>query len=150
MSPRLILGGTVFLAALGSAYYVVDLRKDLSDALSDNEKLHDSVEAQKAVIETQERDIRQIQSVNSRLGEIVSRKNAELRELDEKFSASGSEDPRDFGEITMRKPGLVEGIVNAATAEVNRCFEIITGSPVTDSDLSNDECKGVIDDAKED
>ena len=31
----------------------------------------------------------------------------------------------------MQKPNLVENIINNATDDVNRCFEILSGSPLT-------------------
>lgn len=40
----------------------------------------------------------------------------------------------ELGALAERKPGLVQNIVNKGTADVQRCFEILSGSPLTESE----------------
>lgn len=133
------------ISTIGSGiWYIVDLNNDLSQALNEKEKLETVVENQKDLIESKEKDIRQIKSINSGLRKIVSKQKSEMRELNEKFNESSSGDERDLGEITLAKPGLVENIVNGATTDVNRCFELATGSPITEDDYDNSSCKDLV------
>lgn len=37
----------------------------------------------------------------------------------------------DMGKLAEQKPALIENIVNDATEDLNRCFEILSGSPLT-------------------
>jgi hypothetical protein len=53
----------------------------------------------------------------------------------------------ELGSLAYQKPKLVENIVNNATKNVGRCFEIATGSPLTEAEKSatltsqtNNEC----------
>jgi hypothetical protein len=40
----------------------------------------------------------------------------------------------DLGNLAQNKPGLVEKIINAATAKANRCFELVSGAELTDKE----------------
>ena len=53
----------------------------------------------------------------------------------------------ELGFLAANKPLLVENIINAATDEVGRCFEIVTGAPLTTDEINatlpseiNSEC----------
>lgn len=45
----------------------------------------------------------------------------------------------DLGILAKAKPKLVENIINNATEEANRCFEVLTGSPTVAGE-KNSEC----------
>ena len=51
------------------------------------------------------------------------------RELVERFNE------RDLGEITDARPELVERVINRASDNAMRCFELLTGSPLTEREI---------------
>ena len=57
---------------------------------------------------------------------------------------------RDIGKLAENKPKLVERVISRASARVLRCFEILSGSPLTNKELTatkpsqiNTECPSV-------
>ena len=71
--------------------------------------------------------------------------NEEYNNLSDKFNktnANGSK--RDFGNLALKKPALIENIVNKATNDVFRCFEVASGSQVNDEDKTNKACPSII------
>ena len=56
----------------------------------------------------------------------------------------------DIGVLAERRPGLVEKVVDKATANLNRCFELLSGAEHTEKELLatkpsqiNNECPGI-------
>lgn len=56
----------------------------------------------------------------------------------------------DLGQLAQAKPGLVEKIIDKAGANVMRCIEILSGSPLTEKEINvttkskaNNECPGL-------
>ena len=56
----------------------------------------------------------------------------------------------DLGQLAQAKPGLVEKIIDKAGANVMRCIEILSGSPLTEKEINvttkskaNHECPGL-------
>lgn len=85
----------------------------------------------------------------------AERQNAILRDtLDEFSSARDSVDDlqdrlgrHEIGFLAIRKPGLVENVINNAADSIGRCFEIASGSPLTEAEIAatlpsqiNNEC----------
>jgi type II secretory pathway pseudopilin PulG len=61
--------------------------------------------------------------------------------LGEKF------DSNDIGRLAAARPGLIQGIINNASGNAGRCFELLTGSPLTQDERNaenanefNSEC----------
>ena len=59
----------------------------------------------------------------------------------------------DLGALGVAKPGLVERVLNNASKKVNRCFEILSGAALNDTERSakngkafNSECPWIYDD----
>ena len=69
--------------------------------------------------------------------------NIELKKVNTAFSASRQENAQlvdrlskhEIGVLAAAKPALVEGIINNASAKALRCFEILSGSPLTDKEM---------------
>lgn len=125
-------------------YYVLDLRANIAIAEENARQYEESISNQQELISQQHRDIEQIKMVNSQLSQSVQNKQREIDYLNEKFNVSANGQSRDLGAITRAKPGLVEKIVNRATNNVNRCFELATGAELKEGE-TNDECKELID-----
>jgi len=75
--------------------------------------------------------------------------NAELKKVNTAFSASRQENAQlvdrlskhEIGVLAATKPALVEGIINNASAKALRCFEILSGSPLTDKEMDAKNAK---------
>lgn len=75
--------------------------------------------------------------------------NAELKKINTAFSASREENRQlvdrlskhELGVLAATKPALVEGIINNASAKALRCFEILSGSPLTDKEMDAKDAK---------
>ena len=145
----LILG---VLAGIGGGYmYVKNLKADLAVSEANNMKLEQSVADQKAVIEQVQADFKQQQEISKKLQETNLTLAKELRDTEEKFNkvnASGKK--RDVGALALKKAKIMEKVINKGTANANRCFEIATGSPLTEKEKNatkksqiNPECPSI-------
>jgi len=75
--------------------------------------------------------------------------NVELTKVNTAFSASREENRQlidklskhELGVLAASKPALVEGIVNKASDKALRCFEILSGSPLTDKEMDAKDAK---------
>jgi hypothetical protein len=137
---KYIVIGLLAVAALIGANHLMNLKADLAVAQQNTERLKESAILQGQVIAKQEREIMQKES----LTEDLQKRNAELdkqvKELDRKFNVKANGNSRDFGSIAAAKPEMVNKLVDKASANVNRCFEIATGAKLKEGE-SNAECK---------
>ena len=145
----LILG---VLAGLGGGYmYVKNLKADLAISEANNMILEQSVCDQKAVIEQVQADFKKQQEISKALRETNLTLAKELKDTEEKFNkvnASGKK--RDVGALALKKAKIMEKVINKGTANANRCFEIATGSPLTEKEKNatkksqiNPECPSI-------
>lgn len=89
------------------------------------------------------------------------RQREQYTQLQESFSKIRSQNNQlkdrlgkhDLGALAAAKPGLVERVVNNASAKVNRCFEIVSGAPLNEKERNakngkafNSECPWIYDD----
>lgn len=104
-------------------------------------------------VKTNEETIASLQSSYSQIQDILTETNKQLsdtrlqnRQLVDKLSE------HDLGLLAENKPELVERTVNRATTNALRCFELMTGAPLTEKERSatngkefNSECPWVFD-----
>ena len=125
----------VLAGAGGGFMYVKNLKADLAVSEANNMKLEESVAEQKAVIEQVQADFKKQQEISKKLQEVNSTLAKELKDTEEKFNkvnASGKK--RDVGNLAIKKSKIIEKVINKGTANANRCFEIATGSPLTEKE----------------
>lgn len=127
----------------GGAYYVNELARDLEKAKADNVTLTNAVDAQLNTINSLQEDFALANSANANLRKTVNAQELENGKLREKFNIQANGQSRDLGAITRDKPTLINKIVNTATDNVNRCFELATGAPKLKGEKNN-ECKELI------
>ena len=141
----------VLAGAGGGFMYVKNLKADLAVSEANNMKLEESVAEQKAVIEQVQADFKKQQEISKKLQEVNSTLAKELKDTEEKFNkvnASGKK--RDVGNLAIKKSKIIEKAINKGTANANRCFEIATGSPLTEKEKNatkksqiNPECPSI-------
>ena len=128
----------ILLAGLGGGYlYVNKLQKDNAILKTNAIKLESAVDDQKAVIEQQTKDLKQIRTTLKTIEELNDKLEADRDALNNRLSK------HDIGNLAENKPGLVEKIINKASDSAARCMEIASGSPLTEEELNgtpNREC----------
>ena len=92
--------------------------KQLKTANEQNLKTIDDLQASYAVVQQQ---FNEIQSEF----QVIRSQNLELRERLGRH---------DIGALAVAKPGLVQNVVNNASRNSARCFELLSGSPLTDNE----------------
>jgi len=131
-------------------WYVTNLKANLAISQANEQKLKDAAEEQSQYIETLKQDFEQIQSINQDIVENNAKLDKQMKELKTKFNQSKNGNPRDFGVLAIAKPRPIERIINRASNNVNRCFEIVSGSPLTEKEINaklkseaNNECPSI-------
>jgi hypothetical protein len=124
---------------VGSIYYISNLQANLATAKANSEILKESIEEQTAVITEMEENSKFQQEAFAEASKRLQDQYEQLQDLQSKFDRSSNGNPRDFGFIASQKPKLIERLVNKGTKDMNRCFEIVTGSPLTEKELKADK-----------
>lgn len=129
-SIKIFFIGIIATAVIGGGFYVMKLRSDNAILQANQIKLEDAVESQKAVLEQQKKDFKQILQANEKLNETNNVLKAEFRALDKRFNKKG----RDFGYLALNRTKAVEKIVNKGSADAKRCVEIAMGATLTEKE----------------
>lgn len=143
-----ILAGVLLATVLGGAFYFkyasdkIDLLTQNNATLSANQKTLEEINSNNvSEMEALVAETKRIEQVyNDTLGEFqIIRMQRD--ELISKFAR------HDLQYLALMRPESVERIVNAATADAGRCFELISGSPKNQRELNaknandfNSEC----------
>ena len=125
----------------GAYAWITKLQSDNKVLQVNQSKLEGAVAEQEATIKQQMANAAQIQSINSELREQQTALQKDKKNLASKLGR------HELDILAENKPGLVVRIINRASKNELRCFEIQTGSPLTHDELaarkkseSNREC----------
>ena len=123
--------GIFLLTAVGGTYlYVKHLQSENAILTANNIKLEQSVNIQAETISTMESDSKavgkQVIIVSKQFREARTENNVLRKKLAK----------HDVAFLAEKKPGLIKKIVNKGTANVGRCFEILSGSPLTEKEIN--------------
>ena len=132
---RVLTGIVVALAvALGVMYFQQNRTLKDNSVLKGNQVVLEQVNKDSAqTIEKLTAQYEKIEQNYNALQDEFRVVSMQRDELIEKFGR------HDLGLLAKAKPKLVENIINSATADANRCFEILTGSPLKAGEKNN-EC----------
>ncbi|MGZ0247578.1 MAG: hypothetical protein ACKVH1_16725 [Alphaproteobacteria bacterium] len=75
-------------------------------------------------------DLVRVQDEYLRVSSNFDAANSRVKDLQSKLSR------HELGALAEAKPGLVEKIIDKGTQDVLRCFEIVSGSPLTEEELN--------------
>ena len=158
LSPKAwkwILVGLIAFAIAGVIYagytYVTDLQDNVTRLTTDNATLmankavlEQAIEDQSETIASLQRDIELQSSVLTNVSNEFQASRDRVNALQDRLSE------HELGFLAANRPGLVERIINNATNEVGRCFEIASGSPLTQDEINatlpseiNSECPDI-------
>ena len=142
---RLVMVIALIGSLAGAGFYVNKL-SDNAILKANQIKLESAVEDQKAVIQDQKISYEKILDANKKLNITISTQKRELDDLNQRFNKNN----RDIGKLAVDKTKIIEKIINKATDNSQRCFEILTGSPLTEKEKNatkkseiNPECPSV-------
>ena len=124
-------GAWTYMEKLQADNRVLQVNQEI---LKENElKLNDAIAEQQAVIAEKAKQAEDIQTANAALRSETSRLNSEKDNLAKKLGK------HELDILAQNKPGLVNRIINRASDNVMRCFEILSGSPLTHDELQADK-----------
>ena len=83
-----------------------------------------------AAIESIKKDMVEIQAQFTAVSDEFAVAKGRVSKLEEKLSE------HEIGNLAQKKPKLIEKIIDKGTADVLRCYEILTGSPLTDEEIA--------------
>lgn len=126
-----IIGGLVFA--------VQTLRLDLQISEENLTKVNSAYDAQTIVLNQKNYDIEKMRDVNSRLDEKYRMATKTVSDLERKFKEGAAGKPRDLNSLAIKEPKLIENKINRGTKQALRCNEVVTGSPLTQDELSGKE-----------
>ena len=67
--------------------------------------------------------------------ESITKVNAQFADIRQQNTVLATKlQKHDLGVLASSKPGLVERVVDSATDKAGRCFELLSGSPLTDNE----------------
>ena len=124
-------GAWTYMEKLQADNRVLQVNQEI---LKENElKLNDAIADQQAVIEAKAKQAEDIQTANAALRTETSRLNSERENLAKKLGK------HELDILAQNKPGLVSRVINRASDNALRCFEVLTGSPLTHDELQADK-----------
>ena len=124
-------GAWTYMEKLQADNRVLQVNQEI---LKENElKLNDAIADQQAVIAAKAKQAEDIQTANAALRTETSRLNSEKDNLAKKLGK------HELDILAQNKPGLVSRVINRASDNALRCFEILTGSPLTHDELQADK-----------
>lgn len=114
------------LAMSGAFYwYYNDTQERLSVLNRNNAKLETAVAISEETVSTLQSDFARANQELTQVNQSLAQSRRDNSQLREKLSE------HELGYLAEQKPGLVEPIINRATENVNRCFELLTGAELT-------------------
>ena len=128
----------------GAYSWVTKLQSENKILQVNQEKLESAVAGQELVIADQQADAAKIQEANSNLRAQHTALQEDRKNLANKLGR------HELDILAQNKPGLVEKKINRASKNELRCYEIQSGSPLTEDEKAatkksetNGECPGI-------
>ena len=124
-------GAWTYMEKLQADNQVLQINQEV---LKENElKLNDAIAEQQAVIVEKQRQAEQVQVANNALRAETSRLSKEKGNLAKKLGR------HELDILAQNKPGLVARVINRASDNALRCFEVLTGAPLTPKEAAADK-----------
>ena len=128
------LAGIMFVIMLmggaAGAWYYKDTQARIAVLTENNAKLETAVQTNEEALKSQRASFESMVVENQKL-------QTEFQEISDRNKALENRLSRhDIGAAAVAKPGLTEKVLNNATKNAQRCMEILSGAPLTESELS--------------
>ena len=130
----LVIMGVV--GGIGYLYYQ-DTQERMAILNANNAKLEQATATQTAAIEAMEEDIAAATEVQKKAAEEFKVAREQVANLQDKFNkTSALLGKRDMGTLGLAKPKAISRILTSGTKKMNRCYEIISGQPLTEKEIN--------------
>jgi septal ring factor EnvC (AmiA/AmiB activator) len=140
-----IIMAALFAGAAGVAYwYYQDSQNAIRQYIQNQAALTQALQTQQQAYAALQADLKLLQETQQQLIVEFSASRDRVRELEQTFAQSTGGQPRDIGKLAAAKPELVQKIVNTATHDVFRCFELLSGDTPKTEDLNNEDTSDCI------
>jgi len=125
----------VVIAVMGGIgyWYYNDTQAKIAILTENNAKLETAVATQEEAIGALQADYAAAQAENQRLNEAY----AEIRRQNARLSDKLAD--MDLGALAAERPESMERAVDRGTINANRCFEILSGSPLTEEEINAED-----------
>ena len=141
--------GLVLAVVVGFMVHYNGLKSDLVLARSNLvtseanvQKVKDALALEKKNSAQVKKQYRSILRITKSLRSADQEHREVIQDLNDKLNTRANGQSRDLGHLARAKPRLIERIVNRATVNVMRCFELATGAPPREGER-NSECKNL-------
>ena len=147
-----LMMGVLMAAMAGLGYwYYNDTQKKMAILHENNAKLETATKVQKEAIKQMEADLTLAQDIAVDTQKRLAETRKQVDEIRGKFNKQskllGS---RDLGKMGISKAKPIQKIINKGTVNTFRCFEIMSGQPLTEKEQNatkpsqlNNMCPGV-------
>lgn len=126
----------LLLFVMGGFYaYYQDTQKRMSVLIENNAKLETGIKMNEEAIASLNSSIASSNAEVMRVNKAFSEARAQNRELTDRLAK------HEIGMLAASKPGLVENIINGASDKALRCFEIMSGSSLTEEEKGAKDAK---------
>ncbi len=127
-----VLGAVMLAMSAGFYWYYQDSQERIQILSENNAKLENAVDMNEQTIDTLQENYEQSREELRKVNEDFANIRKQNNVLAEKLRR------HDLGVLGNAKPGLVSNIVNSATNDTNRCFEILSGAELTEEERNAD------------
>ena len=131
----------ILMMAMGGMgyWYYNDTQEKMATLHANNAKLETAVTIQKQTIEQTKKDLRLAHDVATDTMKKFEESRKQTEEMNKKFNkVSKLLGARDIGKLAQAKPRPIQKIINKGSSNMMRCFEILSGKPLTEKEANAD------------
>jgi septal ring factor EnvC (AmiA/AmiB activator) len=130
----LLLVVIMVMSGIGYWYYT-DTQQRMAILQENNAKLEIAVQTNEAALDSLQADYAAAQTELTRINQVY----AEIRRQNNRLSAKLAD--MDLGLLAEERPEAMERAVDTGTINANRCFELLSGSPLTEEEQNAENSK---------
>lgn len=142
-----LIMGAIMLTMVGGFYwYYKDSQARIALLVENNAKLEIAVKTNEETIVSLQQNFAAANAELTRVNESFAAVRAQNRELSDRLSE------HDIAYLASKKPALVQRVINGASDKAGRCFELLSGATLTDTERNatdgksfNSECPWLFD-----
>lgn len=142
-----LIMGAIMLTMVGGFYwYYKDSQARIAMLVENNAKLEIAVKTNEETIASLQQNFAAANAELTRVNESFAAVRAQNRELSDRLSE------HDIAYLASKKPALVQRVINGASDKAGRCFELLSGATLTDTERNatdgksfNSECPWLFD-----
>ena len=147
-----LIMGLLLAGLVGVAYfYYTDTQNKLRSAAEQNAAYLAKTASQEVTIKQLNADVVRSNVLLAQLQDEFADFRRDYNALEKKFNkVSKNFGTRDIGKLAERKPNLIAKVINNATKNALRCFEVLAGAPLTEAEINankrseyNAECPSI-------